>query len=446
YGIRLMVDGKFWGHLGMFFDKRQFSMSNEEQKALETFGHFVEMMISRHNNNELLKTERDKALAAEKAKDLFFATVSHDIRTPLNSILGFAQLLSQENCAPEDQKTYLNNILFSGNVLKELIDDVLVLSSLTQGHINLVIAPHNFAKVCHDVIQSFSLMAEKRNLVLKADIEPMPTLEFDLQRIRQILTNYIGNALKFTPSGSITLHAAFTQSTKTQGTLMFEVIDTGIGIAPEDLPRLAQPFVQLGDVEQRQMGTGLGLTICKDLLMLMGGCQQIESAGVGQGSTFRGVLPGIKYHKTTVPQEESEQEVLPTTLPPAICNLNVLLADDVPLNLNVLKAILKNLGIKNIYTATDGLKAFEIIQQHPIDVVLTDAGMPNVDGRQLAEMIRGNEKYRKIPIYVITGDVNYNKTPGVSQLFNEVLFKPITMEMLCKLFLRIPRQAIPSTE
>ena len=442
YGIRLMIDGEFWGHLGLFFDNRQFTMSAEEQKALVNFGHFVEMIIARHNSNEMLKTQRDKALAAEKSKDLFFASVSHDIRTPLNSILGFSQLLSQDDCSPEDQKTFLNNIIFSGNMLKELIDDVLDLSSLTQGRIQLVIEPHDFKKVCLDVIQTFSLMAKKQNLVLKTDIAPMPILEFDVRRISQILTNYIGNAIKFTPSGSVTLRASFTRNTKTHGTLTIEVIDTGVGIAPEDLSRLAEPFVQLGSLEQQQKGTGLGLAICKGMLELMNGRQQIESAGLGRGTTIRVVIQDVKYHKESVQHDEPKKEELPTTLPPEICKLNVLLADDVPLNLSVLKAILKKMGINNIYTAKDGQNAFEVLQQTPIDVVLTDQQMPRMDGCQLAAKMRDDKQFCKIPIYVITGEVNFAKEKGVSQLFNEVIFKPITMEILFKLFLRIPGHTV----
>ncbi len=441
YGIRLMVDGKFWGHLGLFFDKRRFTMSAEEQKALVNFGHFVEMMISRHNNNDQLKMERDKAQAAEKAKDLFFATVSHDIRTPLNSILGFAQLLGLGNCTSEEQKSYVESIIFSGNMLKDLVDDVLILSSLAQGRLRLVNEPNNFENVCEEVIKTFTLMAAKHNLKLKVVIDPMPTLEFDKLRIRQILINYIGNAIKFTPSGSITLHASFTKDSQDKGTLTFEVIDTGIGIAPKDLRRLAQPFVQLGDQEQQQNGSGLGLTICKGLLELMGGCQQIESAGLGRGSTVRGVIPGITFSKDQIPNEKPKTEFIPTTLPPEICNLNVLLADDVPLNLHVLKNILMKLGIKTVHTAKDGLAAFEVIQNNPIDVVLTDARMPKADGRRLAEMIRADKKFCKIPIYVITGEINFAKEEGVSQLFNQVLFKPITMESLSKLFMNLPRHS-----
>ena len=269
----------------------------------------------------------------------------------------------------------------------------------------------------------------------------MPILEFDVHRIRQILTNYIGNAVKFTPSGSITLHAKFTKEAKTtKGTLEFEVIDTGIGIDPKDLQKLAQPFVQLGAPEQKQNGTGLGLTICKSLLNQMGGRQWIDSK-VGHGSTFGAVIPAIKYHEKAIPHDEPKKADNLQTLPPKIGSLNVLIADDVPLNLSVLKAILKKLGIKNIYTAKDGLNAFEVIQNHPIDVVLTDARMPNADGRQLAEKIRADKRYCKMPIYVITGEVDFAKEEGIRQLFNEVLFKPITMETLSALFERICRQS-----
>ncbi len=433
HGIRLMVDGKFWGHLGLFFDNTNFTLSSEEKKLLVNFAHFVEMMIIRHNTNAQLLTERDKALEAQKTKSLFFASVSHDIRTPLNSILGFAELLSFGDSTPQEEKEYLNNIMFSGNMLKVLIDDVLDLSRLDQGRTQFNNEPHDFDKVGHDVMKIFSLMAQKNNLQLIVDIEPMPIIEFDVQRIRQILTNYIGNAVKFTPAGSVTLHAKFTKNNVNTGTLEFEVIDTGIGINAKDLNKLAEPFVQLGNPEQQQKGSGLGLAICKNMLSQMGGRQWIRSV-VGHGSTFGAVIPGIKYSMVSIQPSPKPAPPPVNSLPAEISNLNVLLVDDVPLNLSVLQAILKKMGINNIYTAKDGIHAFEIIQNNHIDVTLTDASMPRADGRQLAQKIRADERFHNMPIFVITGEVDFAKEEGNGELFNDVLFKPITIEALSILF------------
>ncbi len=399
---------------------------------MENFAHFVEMMIVRHNNNNLIIAARDKAIAAEKSKTEFFANVSHDIRTPVNAISGFSKIITRQDCTEEELKGYLQNIIISSNNLVELMDELIDISQIDSDHLKFDIAKHDFTKLCNETMGTFTALIDHNNVSLRVDVPQMPELEFDIKILRRIISNYINNAIKYTPKGTITLHAEFKKDDKSTGTLKFEVIDTGIGIKEGDIAKLAQPFVQ---IDATQSGHGLGLSICKKFLHQMGGRQTISSV-FGRGSSFGGIIPGIKYHDDTLspadapmnpPKSESGK------VPPEAENLNVLVVDDELFNRMVLKKMLKGIGLKNIFEAKDGEAAFEILQTTHIDVVLTDARMPKVNGKELARKIRADAQLKALPVYVITGENNYIYEEG-NQVFNKVLFKPVDIDVLIPLF------------
>jgi hypothetical protein len=183
---------------------------------------------------------------------------------------------------------------------------------------------------------------------------------------------------------------------------MFEVIETRTGLRKEDITQPAQQSVHAGPKHKR---TGLGLSICKKLLHQMGGHMEIKSE-YGKGSTFAGSIPGVRFFEEQPADDASNDTPGKSesfTLPPEATSLNVLIADDELLNIMVLKGMLKTLGISNIYEAKDGVAAFEVIKHTHIDVVLTDANMPNCNGKEFARKVRANSKCKDIPIYVITG-------------------------------------------
>ena len=214
-----------------------------------------------------------KARQAEKAKTIFLATMSHEIRTPLNAIIGLTELLHHGNQSPAEQADYLHSIYSAGNSLLALINDVLDLSKLEAGQMHFTLTELNFAELLHDVQAIFLPKCEERHLALTADLpEDLPLLRLDKLRLRQILFNLIGNAVKFTEHGTITVKVRFRRETLQNGTLTFHVIDTGCGILPEDQTRIFQMFEQAranGQTRGVENGTGLGLPICRRLLEQM---------------------------------------------------------------------------------------------------------------------------------------------------------------------------------
>ena len=206
-----------------------------------------------------IKEERDKALAAQRAKSFFFSTVSHDIRTPLNAIVGFSERLKLGIEDPVERKIALDSILVSSKTLLQLINDVLDLSKLEAGKMEIMPEPTNVVELFSGLLAAFKVTL-KKDVQLITDVKPMPLLKIDPQRIRQILFNLVGNAVKFTEHGSITVTAAWEN-----GTFRFSVKDTGCGISDEDLRHIADPYVQVGKGRRATGGTGLGLAIVKHI-------------------------------------------------------------------------------------------------------------------------------------------------------------------------------------
>ena len=394
--------------------------------------------------NKSLEVERDEAIKDKNARTLFFTQMSHEFRTPLNAILGFAQELldkadfhDNDHLTSNEQKDYLFRVVSNGKILLNMVEDILEISRLGTDDIVLNIKPCNFNELCNDVVNSYKNLT-KNGVTLKSEIvQPMPELEFDYPRFRRILTNYIGNSAKFTSEGSITLYAKFTKQDDATGTLEFKVVDTGIGISQDDVDTLkkAEPFVQVGD--KNHPGSGLGISICKKLLEKMGGSITIESE-LGVGSSFGGVIPRMRYHDQPKSNEitKDAKSNASEAVPVDFSGLNVLLVDDVESNLDVLKIQLKNVGIINIFTAMNAEEALKVVKckDNCIDVVLTDANMPNQgDGKRLAQDIRADVRFKDLPIYVITADLTYPDNNEID-MFNGILFKPTPIKTLRSIF------------
>ena len=377
-----------------------------------------------------LEAERDSAIKAEKARSFFFATVSHDIRTPLNSIIGFTDLLRKGTNTPEENKEYLDNISYSGGMLMELINDVLDLSKLEAGKMQFTYDYHDFADLIRSLIMVFKSQTDAKGLQLLTDIQKMPYLLIDLQRVRQILFNLIGNAVKFTSQGNITISASCSDSGPETKTLVFSVKDTGIGIAPENVKKLANPYMQF-ETKSSIKGTGLGLAICKQLLTKMNGSLDVTSV-LGEGSTFTVTMKDLKYvvHETKRAEEAHDA----VQLDDSVKDLSLLLVDDTPVNLSMLKAMCKNLGITKTFTAKDGHEALGTLRtDQKIDAVLTDIQMPGMDGLGLVAEIRKDVKLKELPVFAVTADVDILKTYQKDG-FTGLLLKPFTLDKLTELF------------
>ena len=390
--------------------------------------------------NELEKA-LERARAAEQARSMFFSTVSHDIRTPLNAIIGYSELLLGGIPEEQERSKALSAISTSGQTLLQLINDVLDLSKLESGKMVIKKELTDVRELVSSVLHSFDVIVKDSDVELREEYGDLPVLEVDPQRVRQILFNLIGNSVKFTEHGEIRVRAGFRRDDGDAGKGVFtlSVADTGCGIADEDKEKLMNPFVQVG-ADAKTKGTGLGLAICKQLAAGMGGQLTFDSE-LGKGSTFTLELHDVKY-ADRLPENDGAAAGQGGTVPgktheglKSASQYRFLIADDVPLNLAVLKALLKKIGVNDIETAVNGQDAWEKIHSSgkPFDFVLTDIWMPVMDGRGLVAKIRADGRFNDLPVYAVTADVEEQKTFS-ERGFTGVLLKPLTVDRLSVLF------------
>ena len=376
------------------------------------------------HQQELLAREYEAQLESERAtnqaKSLFFSTVSHDIRTPLNAIIGFSELLEQGLADEDERARYISSIRSSGKVLARLVDDILDLSKLESGKLEIIKEPTDVPTLVREVIAACEVVRTRKPLELKAEIGEMPCVSVDPQRVRQILFNLLSNAYKYTERGTVTIRVGWQD-----GTLTLSVADTGKGISKEDLPRILQPFVQLVDKNHRD-GTGLGLPICQKLATLMDG-ELTLSSEVGVGSTFTVVLRNVQTAE--LPASHPKQ-----VEPSRRTSSRVLIVDDSSVNRMVLKAMLARSGVTDVAMAENGREALKALKGGTgFDMVFSDLWMPEMDGNELVQAIRADATLSHLPVYLVTADVEVRNQPGMDS-FSGILFKPITLEMLQSLF------------
>ena len=383
--------------------------------------------ILRRREKNLIVQKLEAEESANKSKSYFFSTVSHDIRTPLNAIIGFSQMLKMGFKTDAERDQAIDSILVSGKTLLHLINDVLDFSKLEDGRMEIVPEPTDCAKLVHELVETFRISDKNPAVEFRCRADGLPILMVDPQRIRQVLFNLVGNAAKFTKSGFVEVRLSFAHAAaEDAGTFRLEVEDSGCGISEEDLQRIALPYVQVGSKQARNGGTGLGLAICRQLAAAMGGRLSISST-LGRGSTFTVTVPSVKV-STAVPVETPKAE---SPKAPSAKKL-VLIVDDQKMNLTVLKVMLKKLGNFDVVTAADGKEALAELEARgakAFDMVLTDMWMPELDGEGLVRAIRANAALSALPVYVITADVEMLskfETAG----FTGILLKPVTVDKL----------------
>ena len=378
----------------------------------------------------LLQQKLEAEESAGKSRSYFFSTVSHDIRTPLNAIIGFSEMMKVGFRTEAERGQAVDSIIASGKSLVRLVDHVLDFSKLESGSMEIVPAPTEVSKLIGDVVGPFRASNKNPSLEFRCKTDALPSLMVDPQRVGQMLFDLVGNAAKFTKSGFIEVRATFSAAAGgVSGTLRIEVEDTGCGIGEEDLKRIMSPYEQVNAKEARHGGTGLGLAFCRQLAQAMGGDIVVSSA-LGRGSTFTITLPDVKVCASPASPEVPDSPEIP------VSPRRVLVVDDQKMNLMVLKAMLKKLGDFDVVTATNGreaLAALEAPDAPPFEMVLTDMWMPDMDGEGLVKAMRASEKFKAVPVYVVTADVEMvarHEDAG----FTGILLKPVNLESLRSLF------------
>ena len=374
-----------------------------------------------------LEAARDEAEAANQAKSTFLATMSHEIRTPMNGVIGTAELLGREPLN-ERQSRLVGTIRTSAAALLRIIDDVLDFSKIEAGRMELEEAPFSLRSVVEGTAETLSSQAERKGLVLSATVEPgtPDLLKGDATRVRQILFNLIGNALKFTDTGGVQVTVRRLAGDSSIVRLALAVSDSGIGMSTEQIARLFQPFAQADSSTTRRFGgTGLGLSIVRRLAELMGGEARVESTA-GKGSTFTVTLDlAIADHapaETSAPLAAGE-----------IVGGTVLAVDDYEINLEVLTGQLEILGVP-VETALNGIEALTKWRERPYALVLADVHMPDMDGFELTRQIRAEEAVKdtgRTPILALTANALKGEADRcLAAGMDGYLTKPLTLDKL----------------
>lgn len=394
----------------------------------EIFVAFLRDISARIAANEELIEARDKALESEKAKTNFLATMSHEIRTPLNGLLGTLTLL-QDTKLSAKQSTYVSNMEKSGRLLMNHITDVLDITTYDAGKLEARLGPVNLCTLLEDIIssQSSAAMANGSTIEWGWIGEPVEWIETDKRKVQHILVNLVGNAIKFTHDGRISLEAEVTQDESGQKTAHLRVSDSGSGIAPDMLSHIFEDFVT-GDASYNRDvgGTGLGLGIVKRFVEALGGEVQVEST-VGKGTQFSVSFPTriVNRTKRTTADEGKLQSSRA---------LDILLVEDNEINQFVAQEMLQKAG-HEVTTADNGQIGVELAHGHRFDLIFMDISMPVMDGREATRTIRaGNGASHAAPIVALTANV----LPQEHEAFlldgmNDLVTKPLSADALAQI-------------
>ncbi|WP_144241177.1 PAS domain-containing hybrid sensor histidine kinase/response regulator [Fimbriimonas ginsengisoli] len=377
--------------------------------------------------NVNLVSARDAALSASRAKSEFLANMSHEIRTPLNGVLGMTSLLlssSLEGQALAAART----IASSGETLLRVIDDILDLSRIEAGRLDIERVGVDLAKIASDVVALYQEHARQKGLSLLC-IGPsaaVPAVLADPVRLRQVLANLVSNAVKFTEQGSVELAWSWTLSDGNVDAV-FKIVDTGIGISPDRLQAVFDSFTQAdGSTQRRYGGSGLGLTISRQLVGLMGGQITVQSE-VGKGTSFTVQLP-LEVTDTRAQEEWNSEEISPVAT-----SLRILLAEDNEVNVLVAQRMIEWCGC-TADVAEDGLRAIAMCAENEYDLILMDVQMPLCDGLEATRAIRSREALtggRRVPVVALTANaMREDRDECLAAGMDGFLAKPITLGAL----------------
>ena len=396
-----------------------------ERPALGGTAWIVEDITERRGAEQSLARARDEAEAANRAKSAFLANTSHELRTPLNGIIGLARMARGNDISEALRRQYLDQIADSAQSLAGIISDILDLSKIEAGKLQLETTSFDLAELLQTLEHTYQTLASARGLALKVEVDAtlQGGVRGDPLRVRQIVTNFLSNALKFTDQGQVRVRAQRLAS----GEVRIDVSDSGPGIESQALARLFKPFTQADQSTTRRFGgTGLGLSICRELATLMGGEVGVDSQP-GQGSRFWAELPLPPSALPAVPPAAAVEGQLAGT--------RVLMVEDNVVNMMIAVAMLQNWGVQ-VTQASDGREAVAAVQRgagngQPFDAVLMDVQMPVMSGHEATRVLRQMEAGRHLPIIALTAAALVTEREEALRAgMDDFLTKPIDADRL----------------
>jgi len=406
----------------------------QDEKIIGCVVNFMDITQRKHKEAQLI-VAKERAENLAKTKTQFLANMSHEIRTPMNAIIGFSELALLKDM-PADINEYLKNINTASNNLLVILNDILDLSKLEAGQMTLNLRPFNVHDLKNTLHNLFINAAQSKGLVfnitLASDV-PGYLIGDDI-RLRQVLTNLLGNALKFTQQGAVTFNISLQQANDQQAQLLFAVKDSGIGISTEQQAKLFKAFSQVDDGYNRNFeGTGLGLVISQDLVQMMNGCIKVDSLP-GSGSCFSFELTLAIAPTPSSDSLNTSPNASPSALrteTKALEGIKILVAEDDVFNQKIIQQVLKRLGASHIVMANNGSEVLSALEQEDFDVVLMDLHMPIMNGYEATAEIRKRPQYAQLPVIALSASITEeDRQQSLAVGMNDFIGKPINVNGL----------------